>query len=207
MSVKSYYEKYWQDKLPPMRFFGGKPKPGDSEQNYKVVKRYCSSSDRIIDYGCGEGHLVDRLNVRFSPVGVDISDTAIAIAKNNYPDLVFRTIDHVGKMAVDAIVSFDVLEHIFDMDDFFGFMKRHLKIGGKLIITTNDVCCLKMFIIGLFFMDTFFDPYSPHIRFFTRKSLKKLLEMHGFKVVRVERRGNYCGILSTGQTVVAEREK
>lgn len=206
MSTKEYYERYWRNELPQdIQFFGGKPKPGDAEGNAAVIQKFCKPKELIMDLGCGEGYLVDLLwRLGYQAVGVDISQTAVEIAAKKF-QWPFGGMEIEWNRQFDAIVSFDVWEHVFDFDETYAYVNKYLKVGGKLIVTTNDMCLTKMMIIGLFFMDTFFHPYSPHIRFFTKKSLRKLMEAHGYKVIHTERRGNYCGVLSTGQTVVAER--
>lgn len=50
---------------------------------------------RIIDYGCGLGHYLDILVRSHCSIGVgfDISETAILMARNNFPDYSFKTGD------------------------------------------------------------------------------------------------------------------
>jgi 2-polyprenyl-3-methyl-5-hydroxy-6-metoxy-1,4-benzoquinol methylase len=169
----------------------------------KIIRQWLKPKSLILDYGCGEGYLVDGLcREGFGAMGTDISETVLNKARDRFPR-VFISLPN--KHYFDAIVSFDVLEHVFDFDELFDYFNGHLKPQGILIITTNDFCFMKMLAIGLFFMDTFFDPYSPHIRFFTGTSLRRLLEMKGYTIIHIERRGNFCGVFSTGQTVVARR--
>jgi len=212
MGVKEYYEKYWQDKLPSdIKFFGGHPKPGDADQNFRVIAKWVKPGVDVLDYGCGEGYLVAKLKANgYGAIGVDISETALKLASEKFPSCLFagvgsHTSYYGGIGKVDAIVSFDVLEHIFDFDEIFDFLDKHLKKGGTLIITTNEIGFCKLVIIATFFLDTFFHPYSPHIRFFTRNSLQRLLEKKGYEVIHYERRRNYFGIISEAQTVVAKK--
>jgi hypothetical protein len=97
------------------------------------------------------------------------------------------------------------MEHIFDFDEVFDYINAHLKPGGKFIIATNEMCFLKMVAIGLFYMDTFFHWSSPHIRFFTKRTLREMLQYHGYEVIHYERVANHFGFLSTGQFVVAQK--
>jgi 2-polyprenyl-3-methyl-5-hydroxy-6-metoxy-1,4-benzoquinol methylase len=210
MSIKRYYEKYWKNELPPMMFFNEPPKWPE-----KTVKRYVSfvrcwigPFDFILDFGSGEGHFVNilkKMRIGAEACGVDISEEAVKKARKIYPfgDF-FDTTKDIG-FNFDVITCFDVFEHIFDFDEVFDYFDKHLKKGGRLIIATNENCFIKMVAIGLFYMDNFFHWASPHIRFFTKKSLEEMLKYYGYKVIHFERTGNNFGFLSTGQFVVAEK--
>ncbi|MFH1317774.1 MAG: class I SAM-dependent methyltransferase [Candidatus Omnitrophota bacterium] len=206
MVEHDFYNRYWTGKLPKMLLFGEAPKWEEKEvkRYLDLTDKWLSPNDRIMDYGCGEGHFISRLKSKYV-WGVDVSEKAVERAEKLYPNLAFSTTDIFLPLKFDVITSFDVFEHIFDFDEVFKYINAHLKPGGKLIIATNEMCFLKMAAIGLFYMDTFFYPYSPHIRFFTRKTLQELLESKGYKVIHYDRIHNHFGFLSSGQFVVAER--
>ena len=205
--MKDFYERYWTDKLPKMKLFGNPPKQEDSKRNFELCKIWLKG--KILDYGCGEGHLVNIVNnwpifIKATECfGVDISERAVERARKLYPKDRFFPLNSHFSIQFDAVTCFDVMEHIFDFDELFTYIKYHLKPKGLFIIGTNEMCFLKMVAIGLFYMDTFFHPYSPHIRFFTRKTLTDLLESKGFEVIYYERIGNHFG-LSVGQFMVAK---
>lgn len=199
--VKEFYEQYWRGELPPMKFFGDHPTIQHAVDNLPRIKKWLNPGNTL-DYGCGEGHLVSLLQ---KTDGVDISEEAIVRAKKLYPEKYFFTIEQMPYLPYDNIVSGDVFEHIFDFDEVFEFINPHLKTGGRLMIATNEMCFLKMVVIGAFFMNTFFHPYSPHIRYFTRKTLADLLISKGYKIIHYENRGKYFGIMSKGLFMVAEK--
>lgn len=204
--MKDFYERYWQGKLPEMKLFGDPPRWEDKwiKRYVDFVANWSKPEDRLLDYGCGEGHFLSACK-NDKVWGVDISDTAIEKAQALYPHIPFNPTAILLPIKFDVITCFDVMEHIFDFDEVFKYFDACLVSGGRLIIATNEMCFLKMVAIGLFYMDTFFHPYSPHIRFFTKKTLAELLESKGYKVIHYERVANHFGFLSTGQFVVAER--
>ena len=207
--TKEYYDRYWRHELPKMSFFDNEPvwDKKTLDQYAKMLSPWLWGST-IIDYGCGQGHLLNRFaQKRWITFGVDISSVVIENAKRTYQACNFHyPSDRIPYVA--NVISTDVMEHVFDFDEYFKFVRSHLKVRGRLLVVTNEMCFLKFLAIGLFFKDTFHHPYSPHIRFFTKKSLEQLLEMHGFKVIHYQSIGRYYGIgLSKGQFVVAERVK
>lgn len=210
---KEFYERYWRGELPKMLLFGEAPRWEKKwlERYTKFVNTWSKPEHKLMDYGCGEGHFLNYINRPLISCGIDISEEAIARAKLLYPQNCFYYIDQeIDQITLadhfwDTITCFDVMEHIFDFDEVFKYFDRMLKPGGRLIIATNEMCFLKMVAIGLLYMDTFFHPYSPHIRFFTKNTLEDLLNEKGYEVIHYERVANHYGFLSTGQLVVAER--
>lgn len=204
--TKEYYDRYWRHELPEMSFFDNEPLWDKKTLDHynKMITPWLKGCT-ILDFGCGEGKLLNSFaQQKWLCFGVDISSVVVENAKRTFPACNFYyPNEKIPKVA--NIISTDVMEHIFDFDEYFNFVKDHLKVGSRFMAVTNDMCFLKFLAIGLFFKDTFHHPYSPHIRFFTKKSLEDLLAFHGFKVIHYERIGNYLGLISKGQFVVAER--
>lgn len=199
--VKEFYEKFWRGDLPTDKMFCQLPTV-DEEENYRI--KHHMKDGKSLDFGCGTGHTVDKLDMT---AGVDISEAAVKLARKLNPLNKFYTLKNAPDEQYDNIVAADVLEHILDIDDAFDFIDKHLKHRGRLIIATNEISFLKLLLIGAFYIDTYFHPYSPHIRFFTRFNLMELLKRKGYQVLYCSDRGRYYGILSKGLFVVAEKEK
>ncbi len=198
-----YYDRYWQGKLPKdVKFFIDHPKWDECKiRQYEAWVNKWVGDVKILDYGCGEGDFTARVNA----IGTDISETVLNAARRKHKDTLFRSLENLKGDKFGAVLLFDVMEHIFDFDEIFATLSPVLADKARLLIATNEMCAAKMFFIGTFFMQEFFHPYSPHIRFFTRKTLAQLLALHGFKVIHQERTGNYFGLISQGQFVVAEK--
>ena len=83
----------------------------------RILKRLSQKASSILDLGCGEG---SRLNYLFSKnrkiVGIDISDTAIELAKKVYPKIKFIKADlervPLKEKSFDLVYSAYVLEHL-----------------------------------------------------------------------------------------------
>jgi len=202
--MKDFYERYWQNKLPKdIMFYTNKPIWGDKElrQHKDWVDKWALKDSDMLDYGCGNGKFTDYIHA----TGVDISPTAIKKAKEDYPKTAFYLTEELKDKKFGSIFLFDVLEHIFDFDQIFQELNKHTGRGSRVLITTSEIGFFKMLLVGLFYLNIFFHPYSPHIRHFTRKTLSYLLELHGYKVIHYERISSYFGLISMGQLMVAER--
>jgi 2-polyprenyl-3-methyl-5-hydroxy-6-metoxy-1,4-benzoquinol methylase len=147
-------------------------------------------SIKILDLGCGNGSFTQYLSQQgFEAVGIDPSESGIALAQKNFPEakfiqgdiynLPFDRLDH----EFDYIISIDVIEHLYLPRIMPQVAKRCLKPNGKLIITTPYHGYLKNIVLsaaGKF--DHHFNPLwdGGHIKFFSVKSLTHLLNSEGF---------------------------
>src|SRR3989344_3050671 len=75
----------------------------------------------------------------------------------------------------DYILCLAIIEHISNYNNLFNELNRVLKPRGMLFITTFDFKNTKRF----------YDDYT-HVKPYTKKSLKKILEDYGFRVLFVK---------------------
>jgi 2-polyprenyl-3-methyl-5-hydroxy-6-metoxy-1,4-benzoquinol methylase len=139
---------------------------------------------RLLDVGSGPGTLlmVARRVYGYEVQGVEPAKIA-ADAANGYEVPTYcGTVQDYAKThseKFDAITSFEVLEHVAEPLDFLQTIRTLLKKDGLLILSTpnlDDPYCLRQRI----------PPAMPpiHINFFSRRSLKPLLERAGLTTVR-----------------------
>lgn len=74
-------------------------------------------------------------------------------------------------LSADWVVSFQVLEHVWDLDWYLGEAKRLLKPEGRLLISTHGTWL--------------YHPHPTDYRRWTRDGLVKELETRGFNVVSI----------------------
>lgn len=103
---------------------------------------------RVLDFGCGTGYGTKHISATCREiVGVDISAEAIAVAAERYvaDNLAFRQIERVEVAAApfdsssfDAVLSFQVIEHISEPDAYLREIVRLLRPGGVAVFATPD---------------------------------------------------------------------
>ena len=95
------------------------------------------SGERILDLGCGTGHLTYQIAESGAQVvGIDSSPAMIAQARQNYPKLKFHlvsAVDFDGAFQFDAVFSNAVLHWIQPPENAVLAIARALRPGGRLV--------------------------------------------------------------------------
>lgn len=111
---------------------------------YKFAAKLIGKGKRVLDVGCNEGlgtFLVGK-ECGFAK-GVDFDEEAISYAQRNFtePFVEFEVGDFLESdedQKWDAIINFDVVEHILpeNASSFFAGMARHLTLEGMVVVGT-----------------------------------------------------------------------
>ncbi len=152
---------------------------------------------RVVDIGSGNGSLVANMRqVGYYAVGVEYDKSGVALSLKNYPEINFYNLGvqddptpllETEGQPFDAVVSTEVVEHLFSPHLLPLFAHRLMVEGGHLVISTPFHGYIKNLALSVFNMwDKHHTPlwHGGHIKFWSQKSLTKLLEQNGFKVVQ-----------------------
>jgi ubiquinone/menaquinone biosynthesis C-methylase UbiE len=185
MNLSEFYERYWESPE-------AEPEQGQlvdvRKSMLKAALAGLRPGARVLDAGCGDGVFTVFLNKEgFNAVGIDISQSGIENARRRYPGLRFEVASLENSLpfeneTFDAVWCTEVLEHLFDVRAALAEINRILRSGGVLVLTTPYHGVVKNLVISLVAFDRHYDTCGPHIRFFTRRSLKSCLEKGGFVV-------------------------
>lgn len=95
------------------------------------------SEERILDLGCGTGHLTHKIATSGAEVlGIDSAPTMIEQARKNYPHLHFEVADGTNlhfPAQFDAVFSNAVLHWIKEPEKVVAGVWRALKPGGRFV--------------------------------------------------------------------------
>jgi len=113
---------------------------------YRLAMEHARGKD-VLDLACGEGYGSALLaTVAKTVVGVDVDTMTVEHAVHRYApgatNLVYvRAPAHVtglGDASFDLVVSFETLEHLVEHDEMMAEVKRVLRPGGALIISSPN---------------------------------------------------------------------
>jgi len=112
---------------------------------YEMLPRFLPESSHVLEVGSGEGYGTHLLSQKgYKVIGLDIDQQIIEHASQKYhsADCQFQWYDGrhfpVDDNSVDAVVSFQVIEHSKDDTLFLAEISRVLKLSGLCILTTPN---------------------------------------------------------------------
>jgi ubiquinone/menaquinone biosynthesis C-methylase UbiE len=187
--VKSFYEDVWAE-LPE------DPKPWAWERRRALLLADVRPGERVLDLGCGAGRFTAALREHGADaVGVDLAEGALERARRNVPGAGFHaTTEAIEDASVDLVWCSEVLEHVPDTAGLLSEARRVLKTGGRLLVTTPSHDLPRRLAIALLRWEPHFDPLGQHVRFYSRRSLARVLETFAFEAIEVRaRRGMLAG--------------
>lgn len=100
--------------------------------NRKFFAPFVQPEDRVLDFGCGGGYLLNALSVR-SKTGVEINPAAQAEARGLGIE-VAATLAELEEREFDVAISSHSLEHVTNPYGTLVSLRRLLRAGGKLVL-------------------------------------------------------------------------
>lgn len=150
----------------------------------------------ILDVGCGTGLNATWLAALGHTVsGVDLSPVAIeqfrAKGFEGYVCDVETQQLPVPDGSFDLVYASYIIEHLADTSTFLKEMLRILKPGGKALISTTNSAFWAYRILEALGKTASEIQHPGHVRFFSKRSLKRDIESAGFRVTEVSARHMY----------------
>lgn len=165
--------------------------PGPPPAHLADFVRGLGRVDRALDVGCGDGRLTSELDAA-ALTAADVSAVALERARARLPGAASVELDPdapfpLEDSAFDLVLCAETIEHVRDVQLLLSELRRVLEPRGRLAITTpahGRLTGIDVFVRGF---ERRFDPLSPHLRFFSRRSLARVLDELGFEVRSLRR--------------------
>jgi SAM-dependent methyltransferase len=146
----------------------------------KFVRADVGEFDRFLDFGCGSGGFLIAMD---DPAGVGFevgepgafSAGRSQVRTGNFLDLTGGL--GMEKESLDLITSFDVFEHLPNLDQYVSALSTLLKPGGHLVITVPDVGRWNAKLAG-----SRWNMYLlEHLWYFNKETLRAFMKRAGFR--------------------------
>ncbi len=106
-----------------------------------LIKRFLEKG-KVLEIGCGLGHVLARLENDYETFGIDVSEYAIEQARTNSPKSDLRTaaMEEAGSLPgpFDLIATFHVVEHLDDPGRALEHLWEMTRPGGLLCFATPN---------------------------------------------------------------------
>lgn len=119
-----YYKKDYFDWQKNIGYFGG-------IANLKKFESYIGENDKVIDFGCGGGYLLNNVSCK-EKIGVEINE----VARANAAELGIKAVEDLNNIDdgwADIIISNNALEHTTNPFEEIKKVYKKLNHGGKAI--------------------------------------------------------------------------
>ena len=147
----------------------------------------------VLDIGCWDGSIAEMIKLAGNNQvdGVEVSKSAIqkAKAKNiNVHEFNLESIWPALNKKYDVVFAGEIIEHVFDTDQFLQNIRQVLVSDGKIVITTPNIAAFGRRLMLLFGINPIIETTARehdagHIRYFTKTTLLQLLQDNGFEVL------------------------
>ncbi len=203
MASRAYYEALWSG-------VAERSQPSDLELRRAFLldalraaaaRLPSGATLRVLDVGCGEAQLTAAVaREGHAVVGVDVAEEPLRRAREQHAGLDVRLMDADGEWpfddaSFDAVWAGETIEHVLDTAGWLSELRRVLRSGGSLLLSTPAHGRLRTLGLALSSQrwDAHFDPRADHLRFYTRRTLTALLADFGFEQIDVRGAGGAPG--------------
>lgn len=175
-----------------------KNKPSGYYDNIRLemLEYLPNDAKKIIDIGCGNGAFAEKIKERNKAEvwGIEYMEEH---GKDAIPklDKVFigpceDFINNLPEAYFDVIYFNDVLEHLVDPYMVLNILKTKLSKNGVIISSIPNIRFYRSFMKVLLHKDWKYEDHGimdkTHLRFFTKKSIRRMYEDLGYNVLRHE---------------------
>ncbi|OZB49603.1 MAG: hypothetical protein B7X60_00575 [Polynucleobacter sp. 39-45-136] len=160
----------------------------------EVITRYIPVGGDVLELGSGLGHNLDALAANYRVLGVEVLPDAVHKASERGIETIHANLEHEINLKAeswDVVLCLDVLEHLINPIACIQEAKRLLRPSGIFVINVPNhftlTCRIRMLLGAGLDAPNFFPEYHawnyPHLRFFQYQSIKKTLELGGFRII------------------------
>lgn len=154
----------------------------DDKQEYEYASNFIGESDSVLEVGCGKGAFSTKILTE-KYTGIEFSHKAAQIAKEQGVKVINESIqEHVIKHrgAYDVVCSFQVLEHVDNINSFIQSSLDCLKTDGLMILSVPSFDSFSKYLSNLSL-----DMPPHHVTRWTDKALTNITNYFDIELVEI----------------------
>jgi len=172
---KAYYDQNYGD-------YDLQASPGKLAFYLSLVRKWVPDGGELFELGVGQGRFLQVAAAHYRVAGCDINSfgvdaTAAKVAAAHVVPGSYEVL--AGRPSVDAVVAWDVLEHLPDLDAGLIAIREGLAAEGKLIAV------VPVYDGPLGWLVRLLDKDETHVSKQGRRWWSEKLERHGFEVLEI----------------------
>jgi 2-polyprenyl-3-methyl-5-hydroxy-6-metoxy-1,4-benzoquinol methylase len=188
--ASDYHEELW-------RVIPEGLEPANFELRRRFLLERASAGERVLDLGCGEGAFATALREAGAEVlAAEVTAEPLRRTQTRDPELEVALLPVTGDWplpdaAFDVVWAGEVIEHVADTSAWLSELRRVLRSGGRLLLSTPSTGAAKLLRAAVSrraFAESF-DPRADHLRFYSRATLRALIADFGFQEIDVHAAG------------------
>jgi glycosyltransferase involved in cell wall biosynthesis len=177
-------------------YFVHYPIKQSKHSSHYCVERLVGSNQEVLDIGCGEGTFAAELAKNGNrTVGVDaVPVSSVSSALEEYVRLDLESgleplLQSLGSRRFDYVLMLDILEHLRYPERILTQAADALRDNGRIIVSLPNVANIAVRLMLLFGRFNYTERGildRTHLRFYTHKTARQMLEQAGYEIVRKE---------------------
>lgn len=167
------------------------------DSRIKIILRLVGKSGVVLDLGCLDGTIgFELIKLGNKVYGIDASKKSVELACEKgiraFVGDLESPLDLSYASSFDVVVAGEIIEHIYQVNNFLDEIYKVLKPTGYLVLSTPNLASLGRRLMLLLGINPHIEVtlrttpnYTPggHIRYFVKSTLFNLLNEHGFEIV------------------------
>ena len=153
--------------------------------DFDAIEKTLPGERAFLDVGCATGMLLEAMKHRgWQEHGVEVCVPAAEYGREvRGCDIFVGTLEQAGfePSLFDVVHCSHLIEHLTDPSSFVNEVRRALNPNGHFLVTTPNVSGMQARIFGSRWRSAIAD----HMVLFSKSTLRRLLEDHGFEVLKI----------------------
>jgi SAM-dependent methyltransferase len=149
---------------------------------------------RSLDIGCGPGFFLEAAQAKgYDVYGLDPSDYIVKVAREQFGEHIQKGLIESADYPADnfdLVVAFDTFEHVYHPLEWLTAVRRVLKTGGLLVITTPDPSSPLAKISGKKWVSF---KLPEHVFYWAPGTIRQVL-VEGWEILEIKRAGQYASL-------------